>query len=289
MRVQLRLEVAELMKKAESADTAGEKETASLPKEIAHREKLRAKMNAACQRLEAQARVKAEQEREDYEKKKRDHDDRGGAGRPPSPPSEMPQPKDQSNLVDPESRIMRKSKRSEYRQSYNAQAGVDADGTQLVLGTNVSQCASDANELVPTVAAIPVSIGKPETVLADTGYANGDAVAALQKDNIEVLVAIPGRHRRRLHDLRPTPPEKKPREIKAEWMKTMHTAMESETGRNKYRKRKQTVEPVFGIIKHGMKFRQFLLRGLEKIRGEWRLVALAYNCRRLHTLMRPAA
>ena len=286
---QLKLEIAELMKKAESADTAGEKETASLPKEIAHREKLRAKMNAACQRLEAQARAKAEQEREDYEKKKRDHDDRGGAGRPPSPPSEIPQPKDQSNLVDPESRIMRKSKRSEYRQSYNAQAGVDADGTQLVLGTNVSQCASDANELVPTVAAIPVSIGKPETVLADTGYANGDAVAALQKDNIEVLVAIPGRHRRRLHDLRPTPPEKKPREIKAEWMKTMHTAMESETGRNKYRKRKQTVEPVFGIIKHGMKFRQFLLRGLEKVRGEWRLVTLAYNCRRLHTLMRPAA
>ena len=184
---------------------------------------------------------------------------------------------------------MRKSKRSEYRQSYNAQTSVDADGTQLVLSTNVSQCASDANELVPTVFAIPESIGKPATVLADTGYANGEAVAELQEGDIEVLVAIPGQHRRRLHDLRPTPPEKKPREIQAEWMKAMHKAMESEAGKAKYRKRKHTVEPVFGIIKHGMKFRQFLLRGLEKVCGEWRLVALAYNCRRLHTLMQLAA
>ena len=285
LREQLKLEITELMKKAETADAAGEKEAAALPKEIAHREKLRAKMDAACQRLEAQARARAEQERKEYDKKKQDHDDRGGAGRPPVPPSETPRPQEQSNLTDPESRIMRKSKRSEYRQSYNAQAGVDADGTQLMLSATLSQCASDANELVPTVAAIPDQIGKPETVLADTGYANGDAVAALQNDGIEVLVAIPGQHRRRLHDLRPTPPEKTPREIKAEWMKTMLAAMESENGRNKYRKRKQTVEPVFGIIKHAMKFRQFLLRGLEKVTGEWRLVALAYNCRRLHTLV----
>ena len=290
LRAQLKLEIAELMKKAETADAAGEKEAATkLPAEIGHREKLHAKMDAVCRRLEAQAKVAADQERADYEKRKQVHEDRGGAGRPPQPPSETPQPKDQSNMTDPESRIMRKSKRSEYRQSYNAQASVDVDGTQLILSAPVSQCASDANELVPTVAAIPASIGKPTTVLADTGYANGDAVAELQKDDIEVLVAIPGQHRRRLHDLRPTPPEKAPREIKSEWMKTMHTAMESDAGKAKYRKRKHTVEPVFGIIKHGMKFRQFLLRGLEKVCGEWRLVALAYNCRRLHTLMQLAA
>ena len=293
LRQKLKLEIAELMAKAEAADVANEKEAASLPKEIARREKLRDKMDAACQRLEAQAKAKAAQEREEYEKKKKDHEDRNGAGRPPSPPCELPQPKDQSNLTDPESRIMRKNKRSEYRQSYNAQAGVvarklaseDADGTQLVLSTTVSQCASDANELVSTVSAIPAEIGKPVTVLADTGYANGDAVAELQKGAIEVLVALPGQNHRRQHDLRPTPPEKPPREIKADWMKAMKIAMESEAGKNKYRKRKQTVEPVFGIIKHAMKFRQFLLRGLAKVTGEWRLVALAYNCRRLHTLV----
>ena len=289
LRAQLKLEISELMKKAESADAAGEKDAAKLPKEIAHREKLLTKMDAACERLEAQARARAEAERADYEKKKQSHEDRSGGGRPPSPPSETPQPKEQTNLTDPESRIMRKSKRSEYRQSYNAQAAVDADGTQLILGQAVSQCASDANELVPTVAAIPDQIGKPSTVLADTGYANGDAVTELQKNDIEVLVAIPGKNHRRMHDLRPTPAEKPQREIKSPWMKEMKTQLETETGKKKYGKRKQTVEPVFGIIKHAMKFRQFLLRGIDKARGEWSLVALAYNCRRLHTLVRAAA
>ena len=285
LREQLKLEISELMQKAESADAAGDKDAAKLPKEIAHREKLLTKMDAACRRLEAQAKARADAERAEYEKKKQSHEDRGGAGNPPSPPSETPRPEEQSNLTDPESRIMRKSKRSEYRQSYNAQAAVDADGTQLILGKNVSQCASDANELVPTVAAIPQSIGKPTTVLADTGYANGEAVAELQSDDIDVLVATSGDNHRRAHDLRPTPPEKPQREIKAEWVKEMKKKLQSEAGKNKYRKRKQTVEPVFGIIKHAMKFRQFLLRGIEKVRGEWSLVALAYNCRRLHTLV----
>ena len=289
LRAQLKLEIADLMKQAESADTAGEKETTKLPKEIAHREKLRTKMDAACQLLEAQARARAQAEQADYEKRKQSHDDRGGAGRPPMPPSETPRPEEQTNLTDPDSRIMRKSKRSEYRQSYNAQAAVDADGTQLILGVNVSQCASDANELVPTVAAIPATIGKPTTVLVDTGYANGDAVADLQKQDIEVLGAIPGNKHRRAHDLRPMPPEKPHREIKAPWMKAMKAKLETENGKEKYRKRKQTVEPVFGIIKHAMKFRQFLLRGIDKARGEWSLVALAYNCRRLHTLVRATA
>ena len=78
-------------------------------------------------------------------------------------------------------------------------------------------------------------------------------------------------------------------EIKAPWMKEMKTQLATETGKEKYRKRKQTVEPVFGIVKHAMKFRQFLLRGIEKARGGWSLVALAYNCRRPHTLVRAGA
>ena len=289
LRAQLKLEISELMKTAENADATVEKDATKLPKEIVHREKLLTKMDAACERLEAQAKARAEAERVDYEKKKQSHEDRGGGGRPPSPPSQTPRPEEQTNLTDPESRIMRKSKRSEYRQSYNAQAAVDADGTQLILGNAVSQCASDANELVPTIAAIPEQIGKPSTVLADTGYGNGDAVEDVQKNDIEVLVAIPGRNHRRAHDLRPTSPQKPQREIKAPWMKKMKTQLETETGKKKYGKRKQTVEPVFGIIKHGMKFRQFLLRGIDKARGEWSLVALAYNCRRLHTLVRASA
>jgi transposase len=284
LRAQLKLEIAELLKTAEGADVAGEKDS-KLPEEIAHREKLLTKMDAACERLEAQAKARAEAEREDYEKRKQSYEDRGGAGRPPQPPSEAPRPEEQTNLTDPESRIMRKSKRSEYRQSYNAQASVDADGTQLILSATVSQCTSDANELVPTVAAIAESIGTPTTVLADTGYANGEAVAELQARDIEVLVALPGKNHRRTHDLRPTLPEKPPHEHKAPWMIEMAKQLETEFGKKKYGKRKQTVEPVFGIIKHAMKFRQFLLRGIDKARGEWGLVALAYNCRRLHTLV----
>ena len=285
LREQLKLEISELMKKAESADATGETDATKLPKDIAYRGKFLTKTDAACQRLEEQAKVRAATELAEYEKKKKSYEDRGGAGSPPSPPSETPEPEEQSNLTDPESRIMRKNKRSEYRQSYNAQASVDADGTYLVLSTNVSQCASDMNELVPTVSAIPESIGKPTTILADTGYANGEAVATLQNDGIEVLVAIGGDNQRRPHDLRPTPTEKPQREIKAEWKKEMKKALKSEAGKKKYRFRKQTVEPVFGIIKHGMKFRQFLLRGIDKVRGEWSLVTLAYNCRRLHTLV----
>ena len=283
LRTQLKLEIAELMKKAETADHSSEGCAQALPTELARRENLLAKMDGACQRLEEQARLRAGREREDYEKKKRDHEDRGEKGRPPAAPSDVPRPEEQTNLVDPDSRIMRKNKQAEYRQAYNAQAAVDADGSMLILACPVSQCASDATELVSTIDAIPEIIGKPSTVLADTGYANGDAIAEIEQRGIEALVAIAAPERRP-HDFRPTPPQKLKPEIKAEWRKKMKTALESAAGRAKYAKRKQTVEPVFGIIKHAMKFRQFLLRGIDKVRGEWKLVALAYNCRRLHTL-----
>lgn len=297
LREQLRLEIAELMKKAEAADASGEADRQSLPAEIAHREALKAKLDAACARLEAEAKARAEAERADYEHRKAKHeagqDGRNGGGKPPSPPSEVPPPGQQSNLTDPDSRIMRKSKRSEYRQSYNAQAAVDADGSQLVLGVRVSQCASDANELAATVDAIPESLGSASCVLADTGFANGEEVARLQARGMEVLVATPGTAKRRPHDFRPTPtkekaeiePQKQP---KAPWIKAMQAKMEGAAARAKYKLRKQTVEPVFGIIKSVLGFRQFRLRGVAKVQLEWQLVALAYNAKRLHRLMAAA-
>ena len=81
---------------------------------------------------------------------------------------------------------MRKSKQHEYRQAYNAQAVVDAGGSQLIVGARVTNCASDRNELVADIAAIPAVLGRPATVLADNGYANGDEVAALAESDIEV-------------------------------------------------------------------------------------------------------
>lgn len=291
LREQLQGEIVELMKKAESADASGEVDPQALPKEIARCEALQAGLDAACARLEAEAKARAQAEQADYERRKAAHetDGRNGGGRPPSPPSETPRPEQQSNLTDPDSRLMRKNKRSAYRQSYNAQAAVDADGSQLVLGARVSQCPADANELAVTVDAIPASVGAASCVLGDTGYANGAEVAKLEARGMEVLVATPGRARRRPHDFRPVPAEEKPvAEPKAPWLKVMKAKLEEAAARAKYKLRKQTVEPVFGIIKSVLGFRQFRLRGLAKVELEWQLVTLAYNAKRLHRLMATA-
>ena len=284
LREQLRLEISELMTKAKSADAASHPEDQKLPAEIARRRDLHAKLDAACVRLETAARARAEAERADFEKRKRDHDDRGGAGRPPAAPSDVPRAEEQTNMTDPESRIMRKNKRSEYRQAYNAQAAVDADGSQLILANTVVQSASDANELVPMVNMVEKNVGKPECVLVDTGYANGKAVAELEQREIDPLVATRGSGNRRAHDFRPVPAETPAPKEKAEWVCKMQKKMSQVIAKAKYAKRKCTVEPVFGIVKQAMGFRQFLLRGIDKVRIEFNLVALAYNCRRVHAL-----
>ena len=190
----------------------------------------------------------------------------------------------QSNLSDPDSRLMRKSKHHEYRQAYNAQAAVDAGGSQLIVSARISQCASDRNDLVADIEAIPALLGRPETVLADNGYANGAEVAALEADGIEVLVSTSAEGRRRTHDFRPVKALPAAKEPKAEWLKAMAEKLASEEGRALYKRRRQTVEPVFGVIKAVLGFAGFSLRGFEKVEGEWTLVALAYNCKRLHKL-----
>ena len=179
---------------------------------------------------------------------------------------------------------MRKSKHHEYRQAYNAQAVVDAGGSQLILGARVSNCASDRGELVADIEAIPAELGLPGTILADNGYANGDEVAALAESGIEALVATAAEGRRRRHDFRPAKAETPAKEPKAEWLQVMAAKLASEEGRALYRLRQQTVEPVFGIIKAVLGFTGFSMRGLDKVAGEWDLVALAYNCKRLHKL-----
>lgn len=285
LRAQLEIDIAELMAKAENADADGGDDPQALPEEIARREALKAKMDAACTRLEAQAKARAETERAPYEAKLKAHEARGGKGRKPKPPKDTPDDDEQTNLTDPDSRIMRKNKHSEYRQAYNAQATVDADGTQLVLATGVSRSASDANELVGGIDAIPDALGQPETALADTGFANGEAIAELEARGLEVLVAIGAGGNERTYDFRPPKETKPPPEIKAQWRLDMKAKLETEKAKAKYRKRKHTVEPVFGIIKSVLGFRHFFLRGLDKVKLEWQLVALAYNAKRLHKMV----
>ena len=130
---------------------------------------------------------------------------------------------------------MRKSKHHEYRQAYNAQAAVDADGSQLVLGSRVSVSASDRNELVADVDAIPAALGAAERVLADNGYATGREVSQLQGRGVEVLVATRAQGQRRRHDFRPEPPEHLAKEPQADWIKAMRAKMELAENRAHYR------------------------------------------------------
>jgi transposase len=282
---QLKLEIAELMGRAEAADAGSQEDPQALPKEIGRLAALRAKLDAARQRLEAEAKARAAAERADHEAEVRARASRTGRakGKAPKAPSDTPRPEEQSNLSDPDSRLMRKSKNHEHRQAYNAQAVVDAEGSQLILGARVSQCASDRGELVATIAAIPAAVGRPQTTLADNGYAHGAEVERLAENGIEVLVATGAEGRRRRHDFRPAKGGA-PKEPQAEWLRAMAGKLASEPGRALYKLRQQTVEPVFGIIQAVLGFTRLALRGRDKVAGEWRPVALAYNCKRLHKL-----
>jgi transposase len=284
LREQLAADIADLMKKAETADTT-EDDPQALPEELARRETLKAKLDEACARLEAAAKERAEAARPAYERKKAAYDAKTGRrGRAPKPPDDEPPPERQTNLTDPDSSLMRRSDAHEYRQAYNAQAVVCAEGAQVIVGVNLVATSADAPSFTDTILGMEQGIGLPKTVLADTGYASGRAVSELQEKGIDPLVAIGRPHSRRSYDFRPPPEPKKPRRITEPWRVAMKARLETEEAGKLYRLRKQTVEPVFGIIKSVMGFTRFHLRGIANVTSEWTLVALAYNCRRIARL-----
>ena len=276
---QLELEITELMNKAREADSLDAEGKAELAQELQRLETLREKMRQAQEKLEKRAKDRSEKKKPG----------RKGKDDPDDPPP-VPEPQEQVNLTDDESRIMRKNNRSSYEQAYNAQAVVDADGTMLVLGVRVSDEGPDAGQLALDIESVPTEVGPVATVLADTGYANGTTVQKLQGRGIEVLVAL-GRQTEnghKHHDFRPVHAETATKTSAQKWKKpwaiAMKNALESDRGRELYRLRKQSVEPVFGIVKQALGFRQFLLRGLDKVNLEWTLVACAYNLKRLAVL-----
>ena len=181
---QLESDIQQLLQEAESTDRREDDDGQSLPKEIARREKLQKKVQKARERIERRAKRQAEAERAEQERKVRERPPGEGKhrGPKPKPPVETPDGREVTNLTDPESRLMRKSKRSSYEQSYNSQAAVDAEGSQLILGGHVSPCASDAGQLFPSVADVAEEIGKASAVLADSGYVNGDAMDSLEAE-----------------------------------------------------------------------------------------------------------
>lgn len=265
LRAQLEVDIAELMARAEAADAGTRDDGQSLPEEISRREVLKAKLDAAAKRLEKAARV--------------------GPDNDPDDPV-APKPEKQTNLTDPDSAIMRKSARHEYRQAYNAQAVVDADGSQLVLATDVLSTSNDRANFDAMIEALCHDVGTPTTLLADAGYAGEKIVSGLKKRGIEPLVAISRGDGTRKYDFRPPPDDPRPpRNITAPWRLEMQQKLQTQDAKQKYRKRKSTVEPVFGIIKSVLGFTQFYLRGIDKVKAEWKLVTLAYNCKRLARMM----
>lgn len=284
-------DIEALLEQAEAADTQEEENGQKLPAEIARREVLREKMRAARAELEARAQARAAAEQAAFEAKMQKHDENGGKGRAPKlPEPPAPRSREQCNLTDPDSRLMRKNAREGYTQSYNAQAAVDADGSQLIIGARLSQNPGDATELEPTLAALDPRVGRPDKVLADCGYANAAAFERLEPDyDLYVSVHREDAHGERRYEFRPPRATKRPvKAIKDPRRKAMGEKLQTPEGKALYAKRKCTVEPVFGIIKAAMGFRQFLLRGFAKASGEWILVCLAYNCKRLHRLRKEA-
>jgi hypothetical protein len=286
---QLELEVAELLAKAEAADQTDVPDGMSIPEELVRREIRLAKLGEARATIKARAKERFERERADHQAKLAARDAKTAAtgrkpgGKPPEPPVEGPLPTDQLNLTDEESRIMPVAGGG-FEQCYNAQAVVAADSL-LVVATGVTQAANDKQQLQPMlskVAALPDELGDVETMLADNGYFSAANVAACAAAKIEPLIAM-GRqpHYPPLAERfapAPTAPEN-PTPVEA-----MAHRLSTPDGKWLYALRKQTPEPVFGIIKSVLGFRQFLLRGMDRVRGEWSLVTMAWNIKRLFVL-----
>jgi transposase len=286
---QLKAEVAELMAKAEAADQADIPDGMSIPDELARREERLRKLAAARAKIEARARERFLREQAEHEAKLAAREARAAAtgkkprGRPPEPPVEAPEPADQINLTDEESRIMPVAGGG-FEQCYNAQAVVAA-GSLLVVAADVVQAANDKQQLSPMldkIGALPEDLGKAETLLADTGYFSAANVQACEAAGIEPLIALGRETHHPALDERfaaapPAPADATPVEAMAHRLRTPE-------GRSRYALRKQTPEPVFGIIKSVLGFRQFLLRGLDAVRGEWSLVTMAWNLKRMFAL-----
>lgn len=286
---QIKAEVAELMTLAEAADRADVPDGMSVPEELGRREDRLRRLADAKATIEARAKERFEREQAEHEAKlkeraaKAQKTGRKPGGRPPEPPAPGPGPKDQINLTDEDSRIMRMAGGG-FEQAYNAQAMVAA-GSLLIVSGDVVQSANDKQQIEPMLerlAALPEALGKVETLLGDSGYFSEANVEACARAEIAPLIA-PGRERHhrswkdRFAEAPPAPPAPTP-------LQAMKHRLSTPEGRKAYALRKQTPEPVFGIIKSVMGFRQFSLRSLEKVKGEWNLVTLAWNMKRMFAL-----
>ncbi len=289
LEAQLKIEVAELLKKAEDADHSDTPDGMSIPEELEHREKRLSAIAAAKAEIERRAAERHDREQKEYEEKlakrakKEQQTGKKPRGKEPKPPKPGPMAKDQVNLTDEESRIMPVSGGG-FEQAYNAQAGVDTT-SKLILSAHVTQQPNDKQELKPTLenlAALPKELGIVTELIADSGYFSENNVTACENKEITPYIAADREHHNQsLWDRFREPP---PLPENADSVARMTHRLKTTAGKTVYRLRKVTSEPVFGIIKEVMSFRRFMMRGLEAAQGEWNLVCMAWNIKRLHTL-----
>jgi transposase len=286
---QLKEEVKELLRKAQKADKDDLPDGMNISEELARRESRLEAIAVAKAKIEQRAAERFAKEQKEYEEKlsarnaKEKERGKRPKGPPPKPPAPGPKSKDQVNLTDQDSRIMPSSKGG-FEQAYNGQATVDAE-SMLIVENHITQQSNDKLEIAPTLGSLsrlPEALGAVNALLADAGYFSKDNVEECEAKHIVPYIAV----ERQQHN---TPPEDRftepePLTAPADPVTEMKHRLKTIAGRAAYAKRKSTVEPVFGIIKAVMGFRQFLLRGLESVAGEWDLVCIAYNIKRLYAL-----
>jgi hypothetical protein len=290
LEAQLKEEVAKLLALAEAADNEKIPDGMNLPDEIARREDRLTAIAVAESEIEARAQERFAQEQAEYKAKlaKRETQaaDSGKSprGKEPIPPVEGARDKDQINLTDEESRIL-KTAGGGFEQCYNGQIAVDMDSLPIVK-TGTVQATSDKQQTSPMLeqlATLPEALGKPTTRVADTGYYTEANVKACGKHSITPLIAVS----REAHH--PDPMERftepPPLSAGAAEVEVMRHALKTKAGRAIYAQRKCTVEPVIGIVKSVLGFRQFMLRGLENAKGELNWVAMAWNMKRMFVLV----
>lgn len=272
---ELKQQIAALLERARATDVAEANEPEQdLPAEIARREQRLAAIEAAKARLEARQREAdtARGRHEGDERKPRHPDGTSKRGKPFKRDFGVPENSDQTSFTDPQSRIMKQSNGG-FDHSYNAQTAVDAE-RQIIVAAELTDCAADSGQLPVMMAAVERTVGaQPEQLLADAGYRSEAALAAVADTPCEILVALGKEGRTRSN---------------IDAVKYPHTAnmaqrLSHEDGKAAYRRRKAIVEAPNGWIKSVLGFRQFSLRGLDKVRAEWKLVCLALNLRRMAT------
>lgn len=278
--------VEKLLESAESADAIDD-DSDRLPPSMRDPKELEAKLREAKERIEERERNRRENEQATV---------RRSAGKAPKSPEQRavsrakpvkPKPQASANLTDVDSRIMRESK-GQFDQCYNAQAVADADGSQLILGARVADAGTDQFELKPDLECISEELGDFHTVLADCGFANVAQIEELEGRGKEVYVSVRADFISRGPGF-PKPINTRPLSslAKTEFGKRMREKLSTPEGKAIYQRRRQSIESCFGIIKHVLGFRQFHLRGLEKVDLEWNLIALAYNVKMIWQKLKP--